>query len=700
MATPDYSLDSVAAATTQKGFLLLWSSQTHGYGLTADAAGVPRMPASSISPVTGKLLPNGDGYFAVSQTGIAELDASGAVRRNVAFDQPISFLYSAAFDGTNFFLLLSGAGTDPYAGRLVDRNGHVLATTKLPIPAPTVFDSANDVTASAEGGFTVVVGGSDNGVVAVHISAAGLVTDTVNVFGPGHPGKYLVKVATSGGQTLAAWTTFGSAFVHTVALRGGSVVRDSILPATTQVSQHIELLPSGDGFILLQRAYIFTIPVSPNFVLATRLDATGAPREATATLFSGSFSAAAATPRTLVLLASKDEIGASLTEVSLAITDSGIVPSATYDIIATAVQQLAPAVASDGVDFFGTWLETAAKKMTVMAGRVSRSGLPLDGTGLVVAESASASFNHPLSNLSVAFGAGVYLVVYASGPYPEHNVMGRRYARDGTPIDPSPFVITANGSAPSVAFGSDRFLVAWQLTGGLSVAGATVSTDGSMGSLQLLTPAPGLELREESGQVGGGAIGWNGRHFLVAYSMVDPSAGYPFAPRVRVLRASALGIPIDAHTIEAVSGGSDATIACSDQECVVGSVRGADIVTAVVHDDAALHADAPKFVAKSFGQSLAAVAFDGASYILSWRTADSLLGVARISRGGEPYAFAASGVVNPNVYAQPSSPPALAANSAGDTAIVTSEFNTTWLIDRGRFYLASELLTPRRHASH
>jgi hypothetical protein len=699
IVTPGYYTQSSLAATTGKGFLLRWSTQTNGYGTTADTAGVPRMPASSMSPSDRRLFPNGDGYLAVSPTGITELDATGAIRRTVAFDQYVSFIDTAAFDGTNFFLL-AGDTVNGYTGRLVDRNGHVLVTTKLPIPISGVPDSANDVTASADGGFTAIIGGVGVGVVAVQISAAGQVVSTINVFGAGHSGKYLISATRNADLTLAAWTTYGSAFVHTVGLRGGSVVRDSVLPATTQVSESIALRPSGDGFILLQNAYIFVIPASPQFVLATRLDATGSPREATATLLSGTFAAAAATSQTLVLLAYRDELNASLMEVSLAITDSGIVPSATYDVVATAVQQLAPAVTSDGVDFFGAWLETTSKSMTVMAGRVSRSGLPLDGTGLVVAESPSAPFNAALSNVSVAFGGGVYLVVYAAGPYPAHNVMGRRYTREGTPIDPAPFVITANGSAPSVAFGGDRFLVAWQLTGGLSVAGATVSTDGSMGSLLLLTPAPGQELREESGQVVAPAIGWNGRHFIVAYGMVDPTVGYPFAPRVRVLRASSLGIPIDAHTIEAVSAGSDATIACSDQECLVGSVRAADIVTAVVHDDASLHTDAPKFVANSFRQSLAAVAFDGASYIMSWRTADAFLGVARISRAGDPYAFAASGAVNPNVYIQPASPPALVANSAGDTAIVTSEFNTTWLIERGRFYLASELLMPRRHAAH
>lgn len=42
---------------------------------------------------------------------------------------------------------------------------------------------------------------------------------------------------------------------------------------------------------------------------------------------------------------------------------------------------------------------------------------------------------------------------------------------------------------------------------------------------------------------------------------------------------------------------------------------------------------------------------------------------------------------------------ALIANSAGDTAIVTSEFDNVWLIDRAKFYFASELPVQRRRAA-
>jgi len=695
MATPDYIGQSFAACATEKGFLLRWSSQTRAYGTTTDAAGVPRVPASSIYPSSGKLFPNGDGYLAVSQDGIAELDAGGALRRSVTFDQPPLFISRVAFDGTNFFLL-SGSVSTGFTGRLVDRNGHVLRTVNLPVPDADISGSVSDVTASPDGGFTAVVAGANLGVYAVQISATGQVTGTIVFSLPGDQKPFLVSVAANAGQTLVAWTTFGSAYVHTVALRGGSVVRDSILPATSQLSQDIALLPSGDGFILLQNAYVFAPPANQHFVLTTRLDFTGAPREATATLLNGTFAAAAATSQTLVLLSYPDQVLGSLSEVSATISDTGIAPAATYNIVSTAVQQLSPAVASDSVDFFGAWLERTSTTVSVMAGRVTRSGLPLDGTGLLVTQSASTSITRALSSPAVAFGAGVYLVVFESDlPFPNHSVMGRRYARDGTPIDPAPFLITPNGSGPSVAFGSGRFLVAWQFTDGVSLAGAPVGSDGSVGVLQMLTPP--TPSQEELGSVGRPMIGWNGRHFIVAYDLTDP---HSFTQRLRVLRTSTLGIPLDPHTTEAVSGGGDATIACSDQECMAGSVRVDDIVTAVVHDDGALSADAPKIVANSHRASYAAIAFDGASYILAWRTGDSLLGVARISRGGVPYALAADGTVAVNAtVSYPASPPALAADSAGDTAIVTSEFSTVWLIDRARFYFASELLTPRRRAT-
>ncbi len=705
MGTPNYNAQASAVSTTGQGFLLRWgSSSTHSYATTADSNGVPRVPATSTTaPQNGTLFANGNGYLAVSENGIAELDAAGAVLRNTLFEHAPLFFARAAFDGTNFFLISAIPGG--VSGRLVDRSGHVVTTITLPIPDPAYSNSAIDVTASADG-FTIIVGGSDEGIYALQISAAGKLTSKFDVFTPGNGKRYLVSIATNAGQTVAAWTTFGgTTFVHTIALRGGSVVLDSIMPAGIEFSQRIALLPSGEGFILLRNA--FAASPFQNRLLAYRLDATGASRDASSTLLlNGSFGAAAATANTLVLISFPDGVPNQV-ETTYVLSDSGIVPAATYDVISTAVRQIAPAVASDGVDFFGAWLETTTTTMRIAAGRITRSGVPLDGSGVVVAETPSSFSSRPLATPAVAFGSGVYLVVYAltgAPPSTERNVMGRRFARDGTPLDAAPFVISRNGTAPSVAFGGGRFLVAWLLTSESSVGGATVGTDGAVGNEQLLSPAGALLAIDELGSANRPMIGWNGRHFIVAYDLHVKAFNQD---RVRVLRTSPLGIPLDAHTTEFLSSGSIyAAIACSDQECLVSFMGPEVIEAAVLHDDAVLHADPPKSFANSHYASYAAVAFDGASYIVAWRTGDSLLGVAHFSRSGEPYAIAITGTAKafpttppdlaPNL---PVSPPVVASNSAGDTAIVTTEFNMAWMIDRAKFYLASEF-QPRRRATH
>jgi hypothetical protein len=373
--------------------------------------------------------------------------------------------------------------------------------------------------------------------------------------------------------------------------------------------------------------------------------------------------------------------------------------------VSSAVRQSTPAVASDGVDFFAVWTETTSTTSRIVAGRVTRSGLPLDGTGIVVAES-SISATTRVRAPAVAFGAGAYLVVFTVGISVSSDVMGRRYTREGTPVDPAPFPIAHNAGSASVAFGGTRFLVAWPRYNAQSIIGTTVAADGSAGVEQQLTPPLAQELNDESGDLERPMIGWNGRHFIVAYIVWEYAKVDFLAPiiawRVRVLRASPLGAPIDAHTIRAVEGGNTAAVACSAEQCVVGATRGGDIVAVVVQDDETLHADAPKVAASSHSATSAAIAFDGASYLLAWHADDALLGLSHVSRGGQPYALSASGTATPtddvNPYASPP-PPALATNSTGDTAIVTTEFDKVSLNERARFYLASELPPVRRRAA-
>src|SRR5436309_1087795 len=169
IATPEHSDGSSGMCGTAHGFLLRWGSQARAYGTTTDADGVPRLPATSMPPVDGKLFADGDGCLALSQKGVTELDAGGAVRRTAVFDTPLYFS-RAAFNGTNFFLFDGIVGSG-FRGRIVDRNAHVLSTTTLPITEYSSSDAA--VTASADGGFTIIVADVVEGIYAMQINAAG-----------------------------------------------------------------------------------------------------------------------------------------------------------------------------------------------------------------------------------------------------------------------------------------------------------------------------------------------------------------------------------------------------------------------------------------------------------------------------------------------------------------------------------------------
>jgi hypothetical protein len=189
IAPPFGGVGQPVACTTGKGFLFGWSSPSLPTGTTADATGVPRLPASLTYPSSKQLFPYGDGCLALSQTGIAELDSSGTVRRNVVLaDQAQLFYTSAAFDGTNFFLL-DFLDSQRWRGRLVDRNGHLLYTTTVSIDDDD--PGAFAIAASAGGGFTVFVAKAAAGIYTIRISPAGQVMGTVKAgFGNGIGGYH------------------------------------------------------------------------------------------------------------------------------------------------------------------------------------------------------------------------------------------------------------------------------------------------------------------------------------------------------------------------------------------------------------------------------------------------------------------------------------------------------------------------------
>lgn len=684
MASPTIASPTGVMAT-ETGFFLRWDSDYVSVGTTTDATGAPRLPAKALPRSYGTLYKSGDGYLSLSQDGIAELDAGGTPRRTVLFDHGPLHFYSSAFNGTNF-LLLDANGFEGCTARLVNRDGKIL--TKVILEAQMAAAAA-----SPDGGFIAAGASMTDGVRVTRINSRLQVTEVTRVASydsDGGGGSFAVQTNPSTGQTVIAWTASISFIVHTIAVLDTGFTSESILGYGSARTNRIALLPSGEGFVLLQNA-TEGFPQQQR-LLARRLDARGAPLDAgAALLLNGAFSEAAATKDRLVLLGVPDGQFEAIVEVCAAITDRGIVPSATYDPALTAVRQTNPSVASDGIDFFGSWYEPTRTTESIVAGRLTRAGIPIDGTGLTVAE-GTRSGTERLSPPAVAYGGGVYLVVYTKFGVAANAVFGRRFARDGTPIDPAPFMIGYHAEAPSVAFGGGHFLVAWRaaLNGAGGLDGTLVGSEGPPESVrQLVPPGAGDALY---------GLAWNGRHFIGVYVWNN---------RLRVFRTAPNGRPLEEPATAMPAGIVFPAIACSDTECLVSALSASGPAAIVVHDDATLHAGEPKSVLTnpSLFQSIsgAVIAFDGASYVLAWRAQRALLGTARITRAGDAYDVAASSaitdspIVDPNYATYPAGF-AIAANAAGDTAIFSAEFSLLWPAFRIRAYFASELPLPRHRA--
>lgn len=157
-----------------------------------------------------------------------------------------------------------------------------------------------------------------------------------------------------------------------------------------------------------------------------------------------------------------------------------------------AVEQQTPAVAfGDGV-YLIVWQSEDGPRADIHAARVSSQGALLDATPLTVT-SAVERQKRP----RVAFSNGVFLVVWEdlrNGA--DYDVYGSRVRPDGVVLDAAGIPIAAgarNQAQPDVAGGPDRFLVVHQhsITGGYVAEATSVGTNGTiLSARQPLYPAP------------------------------------------------------------------------------------------------------------------------------------------------------------------------------------------------------------------
>ncbi len=148
------------------------------------------------------------------------------------------------------------------------------------------------------------------------------------------------------------------------------------------------------------------------------------------------------------------------------VTPSGDVLNPNGFLIAGGLgSQSGPVVASDGTDFLVVWSHSTDKLPAFGTSQLRAARYAGDGTLLDPSPLELTTSGGPRGAQRVAFGGGLYLVVWADGrDSPGWDVYGARISAAGGLLDPDgiPLVQTKDSDVwPDVAWNGSTFVVAW-----------------------------------------------------------------------------------------------------------------------------------------------------------------------------------------------------------------------------------------------
>lgn len=147
-------------------------------------------------------------------------------------------------------------------------------------------------------------------------------------------------------------------------------------------------------------------------------------------------------------------------------------------------------LAFDGTNFLAVW-SVWNSSSDIVGVRISRQGQVLDPTPISIAQGPADEFKP-----SVACGAGTCLVAWESNAGSGRIIRGARLSPGGV-VSPEVALSTGSGPCfvPSVAFGTDAFLVTWEeaVAGQANILASRVGTSGAAGAPFTIAGAPGEE---------------------------------------------------------------------------------------------------------------------------------------------------------------------------------------------------------------
>ena len=281
--------------------------------------------------------------------------------------------------------------------------------------------------------------------------------------------------------------------------------------------------------------------------------------------------------------------------------------------------QLTPAVAFDGANFFVAWEDYRSGVSDIYGARVTPQGAVLDTLGIPI----STATNVQLLPALAGDGENLLVTWVDYRNLSSFDIYGARVSPQGTVLDSAGFVISqAANDQYSLAAGFDgeNFLVAWgdfRSGAGYDVYGARVTTQG-----EVLDPA-GFVISQAAHDQYYPAVGFDGANFLLAWEDDRGGSGYDIysgrvTPEGEVLDPVGFLISQSANDQNSPAAGFDGEnflVAWADDR----NGNGWDIYGARVTPEGAV-LDPAGFVISEAAkdQRLPAVGFDGANFLLAW----------------------------------------------------------------------------------
>jgi len=332
------------------------------------------------------------------------------------------------------------------------------------------------------------------------------------------------------------------------------------------------------------------------------------------------------------------------------VTQAGDVVDAEAIAVSTETgDQSSPTVAFDGTSYLVVWSDRRRGTLDIYGARVQPSGVVADPEGIPI----SVATSHP-DFPAIASGATGCFVVWQDFRNGTYDIYGARVDSSGVVLDPDGIAISCDVEVqqfPDLAFDGTNYLVVWsdKRGGDRDIYGARVESSGAV-----LDPQ-GIEILSAPEEQWWPSVRFDGTNYFVVWEHENEWLGRPDYD-IYGTRVNQSGGVLDPYCVKVSQPADDQRYPAlafdgTNYLAVWQDRRGSswDVwATPVSTDGTVLDPDGTRLSTTVFNQLFPAVGFDGTNYLVAWedyRSDTSDIYVSRVSSSGtvlDPYGIAVS----------------------------------------------------------